>query len=73
MVRALAAVALCAQLVPTTSNALPAGVQDLDEIYGGPPATTLDGNTRRRGRGIEDNTFSILRHESEQSAFRVHP
>jgi hypothetical protein len=56
MVRALAAVALCAQLVPTTSNALPAGVQDLDEI-------TLDGNMRRRG--IEDTTFSILRHESE--------
>jgi hypothetical protein len=63
MVRALAAVALCAQLVPTTSNALPAGVQDLDEItvYGSSPS--LDGNMRRRG--TEDTTFSIYRHESE--------
>lgn len=63
MVRALAAVALCAQLVPTTSNALPTRVQDLDEItaYGASPS--LDGNMRRRG--IEDTTFSILWHESE--------
>ncbi|XP_059483216.1 LIRP isoform X2 [Neocloeon triangulifer] len=32
MVRALAAVALCTQLVPDASEALPAGVQDFDDI-----------------------------------------
>lgn len=60
MVRALAAVALCTQLVPMTSNALPTGVQDLDDItiYGSSPS--LDGNSRRNNEGTEDTTFSLL-------------
>jgi hypothetical protein len=55
MVRALAAVALCTQLVPLVSDALPAGVQSIDDIgvYGSSPS--LDGNSRRKG--TEDTTF----------------
>lgn len=69
LVRALATVAVCTQLVPMTSNAHPAGVQDLDDLtlYGASPS--LEGNTRENG--TEDTTFSIL--GMSRSAFRVHP
>lgn len=71
MVRALAAVALCTQLVPMSSNALPTGQQDLDDIalYG--PSTSLDGNSRRI-RGKEDTTYSILGMRGRVCEFRVH-